>query len=126
MRRKTRRSYITSRWNFWWAVRLEIWWSTCRHIMMRETRFWSLAWISMWLRIRSRMQRLETAVSDVWLHASLTLLPHSDMRHMAAVSVIVTVCLSRRSGTDIRSRFRITGLWTVTRLNCADLSMQKK
>lgn len=46
--------------------------------------------------------RLETAVLDVWLPASLILLQHLDMRHTDAVSATAMVCSNKRSKTDIR------------------------
>ena len=57
----------------------------------------------------NRMQLLETAVWAVWQHAFWTLLPHWDIRHMAAESVTAMVCSSRKLRTDTRWRFRMSG-----------------
>ncbi len=54
------------------------------------------------LEDQERIRRLETVVLDVWQHASWILLQHWDIRHMAAESVIVTVCSNSRSETVIR------------------------
>ena len=45
----------------------------------------------------------------VWQHAFWTLLPHWDIRHMAAESVTAMVCSSRKLRTDTRWRFRMSG-----------------
>lgn len=51
---------------------------------------------------RSRMQHWVTVDWDVWQHVSWILWQRWDILHMAAVSVIVMVCSSRRSATVIR------------------------
>ena len=55
------------------------------------------------------MQLLEMVVWDDWQPAFWTLLQPWDILHMAVVSDIVMVCLSRKSKTDTRLRCLTTG-----------------
>ena len=58
---------------------------------------------------RSQNQALEMAVLEDWQRAFWILWQHLDMRLMAAESVIITECLSRKLRTVIRWKRLITG-----------------